>query len=160
MWSFCKECTHDQCYNHIGRKTKAMILACQSNYTAKQYFELLDKERRYKLSSSISVVRMILTLVKSVRAAIFSSGIKFLPVGVYKERFAWCKECPSRSKYNFCKSCGCFIPFKVRVSTEECPLKFWYSEDPIVNGNPSFATKSGCGCSKPKPSLPIIGQDS
>ena len=47
------------------------------------------------------------------------------PVEEIEKRKKICKRCPQRTRYK-CISCGCFLPAKIRVYTESCPLHFWW----------------------------------
>lgn len=52
---------------------------------------------------------------------------KFLaPTEVATQRQATCNECPAKSdKWNQCTACGCFLVFKTKLATAECPLEAW-----------------------------------
>jgi len=50
------------------------------------------------------------------------------------ERLTLCNTCPERlkesggrplTKFSRCPECGCFLRFKPRLETEECPLGDW-----------------------------------
>lgn len=42
------------------------------------------------------------------------------------ERYATCLECDSfRKGLRQCKECGCFMPVKVRIKSQSCPLGKW-----------------------------------
>lgn len=45
-----------------------------------------------------------------------------------KKRYAVCVECDKITKIRTCKECGCFMPFKVRLSGVECPIGKWTKE--------------------------------
>ena len=45
-----------------------------------------------------------------------------------KVRYAICLECEEISKFKTCNKCGCFMPFKVRLSGVECPIGKWFKE--------------------------------
>lgn len=42
-----------------------------------------------------------------------------------KARYDICKSCDKFSDLKFCKSCGCFMPFKVRLASSSCPEGKW-----------------------------------
>ena len=42
-----------------------------------------------------------------------------------KKRYAICLDCEEISKIRTCNKCGCFMPFKVRLSGVECPIGKW-----------------------------------
>jgi len=43
-----------------------------------------------------------------------------------KDRAQICSRCVNLNKTNkFCKLCGCFIPAKITVKSEACPMKYW-----------------------------------
>jgi len=41
-----------------------------------------------------------------------------------KERITICESCEF-FKLFFCKSCGCYLPFKTRIQDSKCPEKKW-----------------------------------
>jgi hypothetical protein len=45
-----------------------------------------------------------------------------------KKRYAICVECDKITKIRTCKECGCFMPFKVRLTGAECPIGKWSKE--------------------------------
>lgn len=43
-----------------------------------------------------------------------------------KSRAEICSRCKELNKMNkFCKICGCFIPAKITVKKEKCPVGYW-----------------------------------
>lgn len=42
-----------------------------------------------------------------------------------QQRFNVCKQCPNMSSLYFCKSCGCYMKFKVKLQTSQCPENKW-----------------------------------
>ena len=53
-------------------------------------------------------------------------GVKINYVLYPEERYAICKECNwFRSSIKQCKKCHCFMPLKVRMTNQHCPLKKW-----------------------------------
>jgi hypothetical protein len=50
------------------------------------------------------------------------------PHKIAKVRLIVCRNCKSNrwgGRRMWCKECGCYIPAKVRVKDEVCPLKKW-----------------------------------
>lgn len=45
-----------------------------------------------------------------------------------KKRYAICLSCEEINKFKICNKCGCFMPFKVRLSGAECPIGKWTKE--------------------------------
>ncbi len=43
---------------------------------------------------------------------------------VYLNRLNYCKECEHRDD-QVCSICGCYVDYKTRWASEECPLKKW-----------------------------------
>ena len=53
-------------------------------------------------------------------------GVKINYVLYPKERYSICKECAwFRNSTKQCKKCHCFMPLKVIVKSQHCPLKKW-----------------------------------
>lgn len=48
------------------------------------------------------------------------------PEDVAQERMRICKECPEYHKTEFCRSCGCYLPWKTKLAATSCPLKKWH----------------------------------
>lgn len=45
---------------------------------------------------------------------------------IANQRYSICKTCDEfRSSIKQCKICGCFMPLKVRLAFEECPIGKW-----------------------------------
>jgi membrane protease subunit (stomatin/prohibitin family) len=42
-----------------------------------------------------------------------------------KKRMGICVECKKLNNRNFCMTCGCFMPAKVRSLHSKCSLKKW-----------------------------------
>ena len=42
-----------------------------------------------------------------------------------KLRYEICKSCDLLNQFKFCKSCGCFMPIKVRMNDVSCPERKW-----------------------------------
>jgi len=50
----------------------------------------------------------------------------FVPDEIYEERLAICRECVYYFKpTGNCKRCLCFMKLKARISSQECPQKYW-----------------------------------
>jgi NAD-dependent dihydropyrimidine dehydrogenase PreA subunit len=50
----------------------------------------------------------------------------FVPQEIYQDRIKICKECVYYFKPSGqCKRCLCFMKIKARISTQECPQKYW-----------------------------------
>ena len=50
----------------------------------------------------------------------------FVPKNIYEERISICKACVYYFKpTGQCKRCLCFMKVKARISTQECPQKYW-----------------------------------
>ena len=50
----------------------------------------------------------------------------FVSDEIYEERLAICKECVYYFKpTGNCKRCLCFMKLKARISSQECPQKYW-----------------------------------
>ncbi len=100
---------------------------------------------------------------------------------IYRSRMAVCWACEYH-KGSRCGICGCFVALKALFPAERCPATAprWdvvrrpvypagkigpYHRSDISEvyrrlEEESLRSTGSCGCSKPKPSLPIIGQDS
>jgi hypothetical protein len=50
------------------------------------------------------------------------AGFEFSEVA--SERFDICRACSHKVKSN-CSLCGCYLHAKVRMMTEECPIRKW-----------------------------------
>ena len=103
-----------------------------------------------------------------------------ISISRYLDRLSICKSCSKRNRKR-CGLCGCFIPLKALLPAEKCPDTHprWdavyhpvypagkigpYHRDDIADvyqkmEDGEIRSSGGCGCYKPKPSLPIIGQD-
>lgn len=44
---------------------------------------------------------------------------------IIKERIDFCKSCEFLTERNSCLRCGCKVRWKVRISTESCPIGKW-----------------------------------
>ncbi len=42
-----------------------------------------------------------------------------------EQRISVCEQCIELTKWKRCRVCGCFMPLKVWISTEQCPQKKW-----------------------------------
>ena len=40
-------------------------------------------------------------------------------------RMSVCKSCDDLIAINFCKHCGCYMPFKTELQNSECPVGKW-----------------------------------
>ena len=50
----------------------------------------------------------------------------FVPDDIYEDRIAICKGCVYYKKLlGNCSVCKCFMKIKARISSQECPQKFW-----------------------------------
>ena len=50
----------------------------------------------------------------------------FVPDEIYEDRIAICKGCVYYKKLlGNCSVCKCFMKIKARISSQECPQKFW-----------------------------------
>ena len=54
----------------------------------------------------------------------FLKIIQFAPEYVSTKRMSVCGQCEFK-KLNFCKICGCFLPFKVKFLRSNCPKRKW-----------------------------------
>jgi hypothetical protein len=61
----------------------------------------------------------IIGLIKAI------TGIDRAPREIIEERKKTCEKCTLRSGYK-CTHCGCFLPAKIRVYSEICPIYMWY----------------------------------
>ena len=48
------------------------------------------------------------------------------PEDAVQERLGICKQCPEFNKAEICRACGCYIPWKTKLSLTSCPLKKWH----------------------------------
>lgn len=56
----------------------------------------------------------------------------FVSSEVSKQRYSICKGCDKFNKWlQQCKSCGCIIPAKVKLSYASCPEGKWDSENKV-----------------------------
>ncbi len=57
-----------------------------------------------------------------------TASLKNVPDYVYETRMDLCKMCPY-GKYNSvttqCTECGCFMPIKAKLESQQCPLGIW-----------------------------------
>jgi len=44
---------------------------------------------------------------------------------IAKDRLKICLSCDQLRSNNTCKSCGCYIPAKVRSPKSKCPINLW-----------------------------------
>ena len=57
---------------------------------------------------------------------IITGQIEYSDQEIQDKRLAICEGCDSRNKIlNICKECGCYIPFKIKLSESECPINKW-----------------------------------
>jgi hypothetical protein len=42
-----------------------------------------------------------------------------------KTRYAICNSCDLFNTFKFCKSCGCYMPLKVKMTNVSCPEGKW-----------------------------------
>ena len=50
---------------------------------------------------------------------------------IAKERAVECAGCKYlSSRFTVCKLCKCYIPAKIRVLDEQCPIKKWLKHEP------------------------------
>lgn len=54
-----------------------------------------------------------------------ASGFDKAPTYVVTARKQVCKNCDHRSWF-CCRLCGCFLPAKIRVDSEICPINLWW----------------------------------
>jgi len=54
----------------------------------------------------------------------FSKRPELVPQDVEDARTECCDRC-EHSSGNQCQKCTCYIPLKVKLSTESCPIKKW-----------------------------------
>jgi hypothetical protein len=53
-------------------------------------------------------------------------GAGIVPERVEKARYARCKTCEFYDpRVKQCEVCGCFVPLKIKLPTEECPYGRW-----------------------------------
>lgn len=53
-------------------------------------------------------------------------GGEFVTQRREQKRRRVCERCPFRDpKIDQCDVCGCYIPLKVKLKTEECPYGYW-----------------------------------
>lgn len=53
-------------------------------------------------------------------------GLRFADKKTIDGRKNLCYNCEIRNeKLNTCTACGCFIPAKIRLKDEQCPLEKW-----------------------------------
>ena len=70
------------------------------------------------------VVRFIKALWKYIR---YGKRVDF---NVYVERLYECSKCDCLNKENWtCKSCGCYVDKKAKMSTENCPNDIWKKQE-------------------------------
>lgn len=50
---------------------------------------------------------------------------KYINDEYVKQRAKICFNCKLKNELIFCKVCGCYIPAKITVKSEECPNKYW-----------------------------------
>lgn len=155
----------DFCQKHKRRVTFHHIALCKqspkydlvlSNAASKEgalSLKFMDKLKSFAISFFLIVASGFFVADRSVR----------------KQRILVCRECvySGFGQSRFCSFCGCFLPAKTLFASSFCPKYKWPA---IQLGEPSSKsavysilnpyTRKSCGCSKPKPSLPIIGQDS
>ena len=49
---------------------------------------------------------------------------------VVQQRFSICNECENFIKLTSqCKKCGCFMKYKTKMKTAECPINKWKREE-------------------------------
>lgn len=68
-----------------------------------------------------------------VAGAVAKGEAVLAPPELAKARLEVCKTCKKFSKHQMClaKGCGCYIPAKVTLLTETCPLGKWPSKDEV-----------------------------
>lgn len=53
----------------------------------------------------------------------------FVPQEVIDKRLSICKTCEHfDSEYKKCNKCGCYLDYKVKLRTVECPIGKWGKE--------------------------------
>lgn len=73
------------------------------------------------ISKMANLLSQTSSLVKSLWKWAWS-GFEFSKVAIQRNNI--CRECSHREKQK-CTLCGCYLPAKVRMMTEECPIKKW-----------------------------------
>ena len=57
----------------------------------------------------------------------------FVPDEIYEDRIAICKGCIYYKKLlGNCSVCKCFMKIKARISSQECPQKFWSKTTEVI----------------------------
>ena len=57
----------------------------------------------------------------------------FVPDEIYEDRIAICKGCVYYKKLlGNCSVCKCFMKIKARISSQECPQKFWLKTTEVI----------------------------
>lgn len=52
--------------------------------------------------------------------------IEFVSSVEATDRMDICKGCEVRNKrLNICTACGCYLPFKTKLTKAECPMQLW-----------------------------------
>jgi len=55
-----------------------------------------------------------------------TAGGEIVPERVENQRYARCRICEFYdARIKQCEICGCFVPLKIKLATEECPLGRW-----------------------------------
>ena len=72
------------------------------------------------------MIAFICSLALGIQTIEESMNKFFVPDEVYEERLAICRECVYYFKpTGNCKRCLCFMKLKARISSQECPQKYW-----------------------------------
>ena len=72
------------------------------------------------------MIAFICNLALGIQTIEESMNKFFVPDEVYEERLAICRECVYYFKpTGNCKRCLCFMKLKARISSQECPQKYW-----------------------------------
>ena len=64
---------------------------------------------------------------KSSPVDFLNTKTKYSSEETVKSRLSICNSC-DMFKFKICKSCGCFMPAKVKLAHAECPLNKWGDE--------------------------------
>lgn len=154
-------CNHSGfCQTHKRIMSERQYHLCQRDRKWFDLFESISAERHQEKqfpSLRMRVLRLILSFI-----SIAISGFALCEKQVYTERRSKCNGCEF-SQNNWCRSCGCYIPLKAWFASEYCPERRWGQQKVAWAGYQfvaKFMPQKSCGCSKPKPTLPIINQES
>lgn len=139
---------------------------CRTSRKHRELFKRIGDER----NKPESFPRLHVVAISFVRSlvSLCLSGFRQVPTHIVFSRLSVCRgdgSTPACASYRkgFCMSCGCYLPLKTRFASSYCPKRKWGATSVSFAGSWSWfvkrfsnASTSGCGCSTPKPSLPII----